>query len=205
MRIVCGSITVLALVAFAAGAQEKDKKEEKGKSGTAIGILVAKDKAWIELKADGEEKPRRYVPHWVGGNPADGGGPDKKMLKVFHDLTVGSRIEVKWEFEERLRAVEVKVLRPAPRKVNLPKDARTGKTTGILVSKGDKFIELRGDGEESPRKYHALYLPGPPAGFDAEILKEFQKLEVGSRLQLDWVSTNHGPQVYELRVLKATR
>jgi hypothetical protein len=201
--IVSAILTMLLLgTRLSAPAQEK-KDEEKVKTGTAIGILVAKDKNFIEVKADGEEKGRRYVPRWVGGAPAEGGGPDKKMLKTFSELTVGSRVEVKWAFEERLRALEVKVLKKAAKKEDLPKDARTGKTVGILVGKADKFIELRGDGEETPRTYHARYLKGPPAGFDPEILHEFQKLTIGSRLQLDWISTNHGPQVYEVRVLKA--
>jgi hypothetical protein len=81
-----------------------------------IGVLVAKDKGSIDVKADGEEKARKYVPHWRGGAPAQGGGPDKEMLQTFAKLKVGSRIEVKWEFEERLRAVAVKVLKEAPAK-----------------------------------------------------------------------------------------
>jgi len=110
---------VLSGLVLAAGlsssAQEK-KKDQKGQSGTAIGILVAKDKNSIDLKADGEEKARKYVPHWRGGAPAQGGGLDKDMLATFAKLKVGSRIEVKWEFEERLRAVEVKVLKEAAKK-----------------------------------------------------------------------------------------
>jgi hypothetical protein len=98
----------------AAFAQEKDKKKEKdpleGKKGTAIGTLTGKGPNFIELKADGEEKGRKYVPHWVGGAPDKGGGPDKKMVKIISELKVGSRLEVGWEFEERLRVVSVKVL-----------------------------------------------------------------------------------------------
>ena len=97
-------LTFACLVSSASTAQEKEeKKSEKTKSGTAIGILVSKDKNSIDVKADGEEKPRKYVPHWRGGEPAKGGGLDKDMLKKFGELKVGSRIEVKWEFEERLR------------------------------------------------------------------------------------------------------
>ena len=83
----------------------------EGKKGKVIGLLTEKGPNFIEVKADGEEKGRRYVPHWVGGAPAQGGGPDKKMLKIIGDLKVGSRIEVDWEFEERLRVVAVKVLK----------------------------------------------------------------------------------------------
>ena len=204
-----GFVTALLLNASAVYAQEKqeEKKDQPtGKHGKVIGVLVGigKEKKAIEVKADGEEKARIYVPHWVGGAPAQGGGPDKKMLEVFSKLKIGSRVEVKWEFEERLRAVEVKVLRlPPGDKKEADKESRTGKSIGILVSKGDKFIELRGDGEEKPRKYYARYLGEPKPGFDPEILKTFGKLTVGSRLQLEWVSTNHGPQVTRVEVLKA--
>src|SRR5262245_14820984 len=96
-----------------ASAQEKKAKNpEEGKKGTTIGLLVKKTDKSIEVRADGEEKARVYVPQWKGGMPADGGGPDKEMLKIFRELKVGSRVEVKWLFEERLRALEVKVLAP---------------------------------------------------------------------------------------------
>jgi hypothetical protein len=116
-----GSSTLLAALLLVVGlhsfAQEKDKQEgKKGKSGMVVGILTAKDKNSIDVKADGEEKARKYVPHWRGGAPAEGGGLDKDMLKTFAKLKVGSRVQVKWEFEERLRAVEVKVLKEADKK-----------------------------------------------------------------------------------------
>jgi hypothetical protein len=98
----------------ASQAQEKDKKEKspfEGKKGKAIGVLTDKGKGFIEVKADGEEKGRRYVPMWIGGNPAQGGGPDKTMLKIISELKVGSRLEVEWLFEERFRVMGVKVLK----------------------------------------------------------------------------------------------
>lgn len=88
--------------------KKKDAKE--GRKGTTIGVLVKKEKNTIEVLADGEEAPRKYVPPWKGGLPKDGGGPDKAILKLFEELKVGSRVEVEWMFEERLRALSVKVL-----------------------------------------------------------------------------------------------
>jgi hypothetical protein len=121
-RILIATLLCLALSFLAVGdsgsravAQDKDKKKEKdpleGKKGTAIGALTDKGANFIELKADGEEKGRKYVPQWVGGAPAQGGGPDKKMLKIISELKVGSRLEVEWLFEERLRVLGVKVLK----------------------------------------------------------------------------------------------
>ncbi len=103
----------IVLLAGDSAAQEKKKEKDpqEGKKGKVIGLLTEKGPNFIEVKADGEEKGRRYVPHWVGGMPAQGGGPDKKVLKVISELKVGSRIEVEWEFEERLRVLTVKVLK----------------------------------------------------------------------------------------------
>jgi hypothetical protein len=108
-----------ALVAFAvmvawlgiAPAEDKKVDDPEKKSGTVVGMVTAKDKNWIEVKADGEEKGRRYVPKWIGGAPAQGGGLEKKMLKTFADLKIGSRIRIEWEFEERARAVKIEVLK----------------------------------------------------------------------------------------------
>lgn len=94
-------------------ADEKKPVPTEKKSGTVTGAVVAKDKNWIEVKADGEEKARRYVPRWVGNA---GGGFDKTTLKQFADLKIGSRIRLEWEFEERARAVKIEVLKEATKK-----------------------------------------------------------------------------------------
>jgi hypothetical protein len=108
-------VLVLMLMTHTAGAQDKTKDPNEGKKGKTIGTLTEKSENFIEVKADGEEKARRYVPHWIGGAPAQGGGFDKKVLKTFKELRIGSRVEVQWEFEERFRVLTVKVLA-------LPKD-----------------------------------------------------------------------------------
>jgi hypothetical protein len=103
---------VLLAGGAAAGGEKKDDKDKK-RGGTVVGVLEKKGDNFIEVKADGEEKARRYVPHWVGGEPAKGGGPDKKMLEVFKKLKVGDRVRLEWEFEERARVVRVEVLKKA--------------------------------------------------------------------------------------------
>ena len=109
-----GLCAVLLCVAVASADDKKDKPAKK--SGSVTGEITAKDKdnKWIEVKADGEEKARKYIPHWRGGAPKDGGGPDKEMVKVFTTLKVGSRIQLDWEFEEHLRAVKIDVLKEKP-------------------------------------------------------------------------------------------
>ena len=109
-----GMLSSLMIVCLtcAGSAQEKKNDANEGKKGKALGTLTAKSENSIEVKADGEEKARRYVPRWIGGAPANGGGPEKALLKVFKGLKVGSRVEVQWVFEERLRALSVKTLAP---------------------------------------------------------------------------------------------
>lgn len=105
-----GTRLVALSIAIALGLSVAARSDEK-KSGTVAGVVTAKGKNWIEVRADGEEKGRRYVPRWIGGKPADGGGLDKKMLQTFADLKIGSRIRLEWEFEERPRAVKIELLK----------------------------------------------------------------------------------------------
>jgi hypothetical protein len=97
---------------FCAGAQEKkDERKEEPRKGTVTGLVSAKGENWIEVKADGEEKGRKYVPHWRGGAPKDGGGPDKDMVARIKDTPLKSRVRLEWVFEERPRVVKLEVLK----------------------------------------------------------------------------------------------
>src|ERR1043166_10021840 len=117
-----GAAMFLGLAGLAAdlGAGEKDKKDKKDepRKGTIVGVITAKNEknTAIEIKADGEEKSRKYIPHWRGGAPAAGGGPDKDMVKTISKLTVGSRVRIDWEFEEHFRVVKVEGLKAAEAK-----------------------------------------------------------------------------------------
>jgi hypothetical protein len=112
-------IDVLKKPGNAAAKDEKkpeDKKDEPRK-GTVTGVVSAKGDNWIEVRADGEEKGRRYVPHWKGGAPADGGGPDKTMVAEIKKTPLNARVKLDWEFEERARVVKIEVLKkPAEKK-----------------------------------------------------------------------------------------
>lgn len=179
--------------------EKKDKKEEK-KSGTVVGKITAKGDTWVEVKADGEEKGRRYVPHWVGGAPAQGGGPDKKMLEVIRGLKVGSRVRLAWEFEERARVVKVEVLKPADDKEEGKRGEneaeKKGTVVGKLTAKDDKGIEVKADGEEKGRRY-VFHFGGTP-----ELHKAIKDAAVGSRVRIEWTFIER-PRVLKLEVLKA--
>jgi hypothetical protein len=114
IRAICRtSFAALALVlVFAAGGRaEEPKKKDETKKGTVTGVVTAKGDNWIEVKADGEEKPRRYMPYWKGGQPKDGGGPDKDMVAKIKETPVKARIRLEWEFNERPRVVKIEVLK----------------------------------------------------------------------------------------------
>lgn len=111
IRTLCLCATVgLCLIAAKLGNAEDPKKDPE-KKGAVTGVVAAKGDNWIEIKADGEEKPRRYVPHWRGGNPKDGGGPDKEMVAKIKETPLKARVRIEWVFEERPRVEKIEVLK----------------------------------------------------------------------------------------------
>jgi hypothetical protein len=102
-------ILALALPVIGRGADDEPKKDAV-KKGTVTGVVTARGDNWIEVKADGEEKARRYVPHWRGNA---GGGFDKEMLAKIKEVPVRSRVRIEWSFEERPRVEKIEVLKKA--------------------------------------------------------------------------------------------
>jgi hypothetical protein len=189
-----------------APASADDKKDEKRK-GTVTGVVTKRDDGgkWIEVKADGEEKARKYVPHWRGGNPADGGGPDKKIVAELKKVPLKSRVRLEWVFEERPRVEKIEVLKkgdghdaPAPEK-------RSGTISGVIKAKKEQgknvVIEVLAPGEEKPRPYFVQHDPkikGPMP----EVLKAVRAAKVGDRVVFDWEATGHGPAMVKFEVFK---
>jgi hypothetical protein len=99
---------VLAVAAQSSADDKKDGKKEELRKGTVTGIVMAKGDNWIEVKADGEEKGRRYFPQWRGGNP---GGLDKGMLADIKATPLKSRVRIEWVFDERARVEKLEILR----------------------------------------------------------------------------------------------
>lgn len=108
-----GMTVIGLLVAATAGAPTApaDDTKDEPRQGTAAGVVTAKGDHWIEIKADGEEKGRRYVPHWKGGLPKDGGGLDRDMLARLKATPLGARVRIEWVYAERLRIAKIDVLR----------------------------------------------------------------------------------------------
>jgi hypothetical protein len=95
--------------------QKSDKKwiEKIEGRGTLQGLVTAKADTWIEVTPD-KGAPQKFMPAWVGGAPADGGGLDKNMLKKISKSNAGDKVRVTWEISEGKRVVDVKVLARAP-------------------------------------------------------------------------------------------
>jgi hypothetical protein len=177
-----------------------EQKEEPKKSGAVVGVVAAKGTDWVEVKADGEQKARRYVPNWVGGAPREGGGPDKEMIKVLKGLTVGSRVRLEWKFEERPRVVKVEVLKAAEAKGKAEKDekhevTKKGTVTGKLVAKEPNWIEVLADGEKKARRYFFHQ------GGTKELHGAIDKTALGSRVRIEWIFVER-PRVMKLELIK---
>lgn len=189
VSIVAGVILVCAAGTCSYG---DERKEEPKKSGAVVGVVTAKGVDWVEVKADGEQKARRYVPNWLGGAPQQGGGPDKQMVKVLKGLAVGSRVRLEWKFEERPRVVKVEVLKAAEAKGKEENHdvTKKGTVTGKLVAKDPKWIEVQADGEKKPRRY--LF----HGGGTKELHDAIDRTALGSRIRIEWIFAEH------LRVIK---
>ena len=183
-----------------------DKKDEKRK-GTVTGVVTKKDDGgkWVEVKADGEEKPRKYVPHWRGGAPADGGGPDKTMVAELKKVPLKSRVRLEWVFEERPRVEKIEVLKKGDGPDAPAAEKRSGTIAGVIKAKKEQgknvVIEVLAPGEEKPRPYFVQHDPkikGPMP----EVLKAVRAAEVGSKVVFDWEATGHGPAIVKFEVSK---
>lgn len=187
------------VVGISATAQDKkpeEKKEER--KGTVTGVVTSKEDKWIEVKADGEEKARKYLT-----TQAD---PDtQKLLK---DLAVGSRVSLDWRFQEVFRLVKLEVLKKPTKDEKKPEEKkdepRGGTVTGLVTAKGENWIEVKADGEEKARRYVPHWKGGAPAaggGPDKEMVAEIKKVPLNSRIELKWVFEER-PRVEKITILK---
>lgn len=90
-------------------AEREEAAPPSERSGTDVGVIqkVMPGRGAIVLLSD-KGHVRTYVPHWRGGLPKDGGVPDPEMVEIVRGLSVGDRVELKWEWEERFRVVKLR-------------------------------------------------------------------------------------------------
>lgn len=78
------------------------------KTGMTSGIIVARGKSWVDVQP--LKGPReRYLPHWIGGMPSEGGGLDQRMLKKLKPFKVGDKVNISWEYSERKRVINIMI------------------------------------------------------------------------------------------------
>jgi hypothetical protein len=95
---------IITLAAFWLLSADRCLPAQTKTTGTIVGFVTAKGPAWIEIKADGEERARPYLP--ICGK----GGPDKAVLKAIDDTPVNARVQMDWWYDNRCRVVRIKVL-----------------------------------------------------------------------------------------------
>ena len=82
----------------------------KEDEGTVNGTVVTKqDDKWIEIQST-EGTIRRYVPRWTGRHPTQGGGLDIVGKKLIKEAKLGSKVQVEWIWDERVRLVNLLLL-----------------------------------------------------------------------------------------------
>jgi hypothetical protein len=70
----------------------------------AIGMVISKGEAFIEVKPENQTPAEKYYPRYVAGEE----GLDKEMLRIFQRLKVGEWVKIEWTTaDERRRAVKI--------------------------------------------------------------------------------------------------
>jgi uncharacterized OB-fold protein len=84
---------------------EKWVTDVSGK-GTLVGTVTRIEEHNITVTPEGG-KPQQFRPPWIGGMPADGGGPDKGVLAKIRKQKVGSKVKLTWDLVEGKRVVDI--------------------------------------------------------------------------------------------------
>jgi hypothetical protein len=120
------------------------------------------------------------------------------MQKKMTDLKPGQKVQIKWVFQERLRALSITVKGSGSGDSNKPaatepKAGEKGAYAGTLIQKDDTSITVKIDGD------NPLNLKFIPQGEDKDMLATFRAINVGAKVQVQWECDEH------LRVTKLTK
>jgi len=173
------------------------------KSGTTTGVVTAKRPQWLEVRPEGGPA-QRYMPKWIGGMPADGGGLDKEMIKAIGERKVGDKVKVSWIYEERLRVTAIELIEAAKDEKAPEPEVKSGTVTGTITEKGETWIRVKPEGDQPSERYVPRWVGGAPpdGGFDKEMLKVIAGVNAGDNVEVKWVWEER-PRVIELKVLAA--
>ena len=78
------------------------------KEGDFQGVVTEKsDKNdWIRIRSENGVN-ERFALRWIGGQPAEGGGPDKRTQERVARLNKGDRVKLRWVMEEGPRLINI--------------------------------------------------------------------------------------------------
>jgi hypothetical protein len=157
------------------------------KAGQLNGILSSKGDAWVEVVED-NGLVARYLAPWEGGSPSRGGGFHLKSLEKIKELVVGNRVFLDWFWDGHLRVKKIKHIRPF--KV-------TGVFNGILIKKGDKWIDVENEENLTPWRFYARWKGGLPEDggeYHPKTLEFFDNFEIDDPVRFVW-SYDYRPRI----------
>jgi hypothetical protein len=80
-------------------------------------------------------------------------------------------------------------------------EKKSGTVVGLLTDKGEKWIEVKGDGEEKARRYTPNWVGQNLGGLDPKMVAVIRELKVGSRVRVEW-EFDERARVVKVEVLK---
>ncbi len=157
------------------------------KSGNLYGILSSKGEAWIEVIED-DGLVDRYLAPWQGESPSRGGGFHLKTLDKFKDLVVGNRVHLNWFWDGHLRVYKINQIKPFK---------KSGVFKGILINKGDKWIDVENEENLTPWRFYARWKGGLPEDggeYHPKTLEFFDNFEINDPVRFFW-SYDYRPRI----------
>ena len=157
------------------------------KSGVLNGILISKGEAWIEVKED-NLSVSRYLAPWMGQSPARGGGFDQKLLADIKDLIVGNRVKMALFWDGHLRVKKIQHIKPRK---------KSGVFYGTLIQKGDKWIDVESEKDNTPWRFYAEWVGGLPedgGSYKTSTLQYFNNFKISDQVRFHW-NYDHRPRI----------
>jgi hypothetical protein len=142
------------------------------KEGRLIAILTARGTDHLLVKEEGEAESRRYViPHGEDG-------ADKEMAETLKKLYVANLVDLEWALADGRRRVRAVRLLVPPEK--------SGEVTGVVTAKGDRWVDVKPDGEGPTERYTSRWVGGREGGPDRDQLRAIVELKKGGRVRVLW-------------------
>jgi hypothetical protein len=178
-------VSVLAGAVLASGwvampslqaAEKKPSRASSRESGKVVGIVTAKSDKDIMVKAEGADEAKRYL------LAPEGSAPKADLQAALKKVFVPNLVALESQGQDQPVVTNIRVILPP---------VRMGAGTGIVVARESKpkevpWIEVK----PSDRGYTQRLWPrfvGGPDGFDKEMVRTFDELNVGDKVKVGWV------------------